>query len=74
MHLVNTSVVSPESKNPAMAGFLLCSDCRFLTLPSGAALPSMNGLLTFLARFQLQANKRALFVKNGVAIHPSSFV
>lgn len=74
MHLANTPVVSPESKNPVSAGFSLCSNCRFLTLPSGAALPSMKGLLTFLARFQLQANKRALFVKNGMAMHPSSFV
>nr|DAJ11861.1 MAG TPA: hypothetical protein [Caudoviricetes sp.] len=47
MHLANTPVVSPESKNPALAGFSLYSNCRFLSLPSGAALPSMNGLSNF---------------------------
>ncbi|WP_368766733.1 hypothetical protein [Enterobacter hormaechei] len=26
----NTPVVSPESKNPALAGFSLCSDCSLL--------------------------------------------
>lgn len=52
MHLANTPVGSPESKNPARAGFLLYSNCRFLSLPGGAALPSMNELSNFLARFQ----------------------
>ena len=41
MHLANTPVVSPKSKNPAVAGFSLCSNCRFWSLPSGAALLSM---------------------------------
>ena len=27
MHLANTPVVSPETKNPAVAGFSLCSNC-----------------------------------------------
>lgn len=62
MHLANTPVVSPESKNPASAGFSLYSDCRFLPLPSGAALPSMKGLSDFLARFQYQKGGIALFV------------
>ena len=53
MHLANTPVVSPESKNPAMAGFSLCSNCRFLTLPSGAALPSMNELSELLGENQV---------------------
>jgi hypothetical protein len=53
MHLANTPVVSPESKNPASAGFSLCSNCRFLTLPSGAALPSMNELSEFLGENQV---------------------
>lgn len=60
-HLANTPVVSPESKNPARAGSSLYSDCRFLSLPSGAALPSMNGLSNFLARFQYQTGNIALF-------------
>ncbi|WP_241186714.1 hypothetical protein, partial [Klebsiella michiganensis] len=34
MHLANTPVVSPESKNPALAGFSLYSNCRFSSLPS----------------------------------------
>lgn len=63
MHLANTPVVSPESKNPALAGFSLCSNCRFLSLPSGAALPSMNGLSNFLARFQYQTTKKARIAK-----------
>lgn len=62
MHLANTPVVSPESKNPASAGSSLYSDCRFLPLPSGAALPSMKGLSDFLARFQYQKGGIALFV------------
>lgn len=48
----NTPVVSPESKNPALAGLSNILDCRFLSLPSGAALPSMNGLSDFLGGFQ----------------------
>lgn len=35
--------------------------CRFLSLPSGAALPSMKGLSNFLARFQYQTGNIALF-------------
>lgn len=62
MHLANTPVVSPESKNPARAGSSLYSDCRFMPLPSGAALPSMNGLSNFLAHFQYQKREIALFV------------
>jgi len=62
MHLANTPVGSPESKNPALAGFSLYSNCRFLSLPSGAALPSMNELSNFLARFQYPEGKTALFV------------
>lgn len=61
-HLANTPVVSPESKNPARTGSSLYSDCRFLSLPSGAALPSMKGLSDFLARFQYQKGGIALFV------------
>ncbi|WP_404676994.1 hypothetical protein, partial [Raoultella ornithinolytica] len=53
MHLANTPVVSPESKNPALAGFSLCSNCRFLSLPSGAALPSINELSNFLGEIQV---------------------
>lgn len=53
MHLANTPVVSPERKNPALAGFSLCSNCRFLTLPSGAALPSMNKLSKLLGEIQV---------------------
>ena len=34
MHLANTPVVSPESKNPALAGFSLYSNCRLSSLPS----------------------------------------
>lgn len=60
-HLANTPVVSPESKNPAKAGSSIYSDCRFLSLPSGAALPSMNGLSNFLAHFQYQKGNIALF-------------
>lgn len=63
-HLANTPVVSPESKNPARARFSLYSDCRFLSLPSGAALPSMKGLSNFLAHFQYQEGKIALFVNH----------
>lgn len=61
-HLANTPVVSPESKNPARTGSSLYLDCRFLSLPSGAALPSMKGLSDFLARFQYQKGGIALFV------------
>lgn len=64
MHLANTPVVSPESKNPALAGFSLWSNCRFLSLPSGAALPSMNGLSNFLARFQHRSEFIALFANS----------
>ena len=63
-HLANTPVVSPESKNPARAGFSLYSDCRFLSLPSGAALPSMKELSNFLAHFQYQKGNIALFVNH----------
>ena len=34
MHLANTPVVSPESKNPARAGLSSCLNCRFSSLPS----------------------------------------
>ena len=34
---------------------------RFLSLPSGAALPSMKGLSNFLAHFQYQKVNIALF-------------
>ncbi|MDY1813878.1 hypothetical protein RKK42_12040 [Klebsiella pneumoniae] len=48
-------------KPPARAGFSLYSDCRFLSLPSAAALPSMKELSNFLAHFQYQKGNIALF-------------
>lgn len=51
-----------KAKTPHERGFSLYSDCRFLSLPSGAALPSMKGLSDFLARFQYQKGGIALFV------------
>jgi len=49
----NTPVVSPESKNPALAGSSLCSNCvASHRCQCGAALPSMNKLSIFLAHFQ----------------------
>jgi len=35
MHLANTPVGSPESKNPALAGFSLCSDFSLLFAAMG---------------------------------------
>lgn len=51
-----------KAKTPHVRGSSLYSDCRFLPLPSGAALPSMKGLSDFLARFQYQKGGIALFV------------
>ena len=64
MHLANTPVVSPESKNPALAGFSLYSNCSlFVAAIVAQLMPSMNELSDFLARFQLHHKKIALIAK-----------
>ncbi len=52
MHLANTPVVSPESKSPGWRGSRHNQIVASHRCHRGAALPSMNGLSNFLARFQ----------------------
>ncbi|HFK5720674.1 hypothetical protein L8T19_15610 [Enterobacter bugandensis] len=48
----NTPVVSPDNKKPRQAGFKVFQIVALHRCHRGAALPSMNGLSDFLARFQ----------------------
>lgn len=53
-----------KAKTPHGRGFRYIQIVAFLSLPSGAALPSMKGLSNFLAHFQYQEGKIALFVNH----------
>lgn len=71
MHLANTPVVSPESKNPALAGFSLYSNCSlFVAAIVAQLMPSMNGLSNFLGSFQYQTQKTAQKSKNIIPRFP----
>jgi len=48
----NTPVVSPESKSPDWRGSRYVQIVAYVRCHRGAALPSMNELSKFLARFQ----------------------
>ena len=48
----NTPVVSPDNKNPGWRGLEFFQIVALHRCHRGAALPSMNGLSDFLARFQ----------------------
>lgn len=52
MHLANTPVVSPKSKSPDWRGSRYVQIVAYVRCHRGAALPSMNELSKFLARFQ----------------------
>lgn len=53
MHLANTPVVSPESKNPRWRGSRYIQIVAYHRCHRGAALPSMNGLSKLLGENQL---------------------
>ncbi len=61
--LANTPVVSPESKSPDKRGFRHIQIVASQRCHRGAALPSMNGLSNFLARFQRPQSKLARIAK-----------
>lgn len=63
MHLANTPVVSPESKSPDWRGSRHNQIVASHRCHRGAALPSINTLANFLARFQLYQSKIALIAK-----------
>lgn len=60
----NTPVVSPESKNPDWRGSRYIQIVAFIRCHRGAALPSMNILSDFLARFQRFYKKIAQIANN----------
>lgn len=63
MHLANTPVVSPESKSPDWRGSRHNQIVASHRCHRCAALPSINTLAKFLARFQLCYLKIALKAK-----------
>lgn len=69
MHLANTPVVSPDNKKPRQAGFKVYQIVALHRCHRGAALPSMNRLSDFLARFQHAIFITALFAKNSLIMN-----